>query len=138
MALTVIPTNIGGVSLNSIASPLASLLGGTSSAQNMVFPADLGSNPTMGHAVIFQAYDYKSGVGNNLADLGNSVIAGGKNLIEGNASLADAQNFINAGKSVLYYVFSISVSTINTRYTTSNNFTIHARNHGNQLYFKLW
>jgi hypothetical protein len=108
MALTVIPTNIGGVSLNSIASPLASLLGGTSSAQNMVFPADLGSNPTMGHAVIFQAYDYKSGVGNNLADLGNSVIAGGKNLIEGNASLADAQNLFEAGKSVASTMFSAS------------------------------
>lgn len=108
MGLQVIPTNIGGVSLNSIASPLASLLGGTPSAQNMVFPADLGTNTTLGHAVIFQAYDYKSGVGNNLADLGNSVIAGGKNLIEGNASLADAQNFINAGESVASTMFSAS------------------------------
>jgi hypothetical protein len=77
MALTVIPTNIGGVSLNSIASPLASLLGGTPSAQNMVFPADLGSNPTMGHAVIFQAYDYKTGLGNSVADLGNNFSLSG-------------------------------------------------------------
>ena len=89
MALTVIPTNIGGVSLNSIASPLASLLGGTSSAQNMVFPADLGSNPTMGHAVIFQAYDYKSGLGNNLANLGQNVVKGAENLFNKNASLSD-------------------------------------------------
>jgi hypothetical protein len=85
MALTVIPTNIGGVSLNSIASPLASLLGGTPSAQNMVFPADLGSNPTMGHAVIFQAYDYKTGLGNSVATLANGAVSAFNNITSGNA-----------------------------------------------------
>ena len=65
MGFSVFPTNIGGISLNSLASPLASLLGG-SSAQIMTFPSDLGSNPSMGHAVIFQAYDYNTGLGNSI------------------------------------------------------------------------
>ena len=62
MGFSVLPTNIGGVSLNSIAGPLASLMGGSSSMKNMLFPADLGSNPSMGHAVIFTVYDYKTGL----------------------------------------------------------------------------
>lgn len=74
MGLQVIPTNIGGISLNSLASPLASLLGGTPSAQFMTYPSDLGSNPAMGHAVIFQAYDYKTGLGNSLASVGQTLI----------------------------------------------------------------
>jgi len=74
MGIQVIPTNIGGVSLNSIASPLASLLGGTPSAQNMVFPADLGTNPTLGHAVIFQAYDYKTKIGQALAQAAAATV----------------------------------------------------------------
>jgi len=73
MGLQVIPTNIGGVSLNSLASPLASLLGGTPSAQYMTYPSDLGSNPAMGHAVIFQAYDYKTGLGNSIGNLINAT-----------------------------------------------------------------
>ena len=77
MGFTVIPTNIGGVSLNSLASPLAALLGGTPSAQNMMFPSDLGNNPAMGHAVIFQAYDYKTGLGNSI----NSFISGASSAI---------------------------------------------------------
>lgn len=108
MGLTVLPTNIGGVSLNSIAGPLASLLGGTPQAQNMVFPADLGSNPTMGHAVIFQAFDYKTGVGNSLADLGNATIAAGKNLFAGNVSVNDLKNLGNAGENVAATAFSAS------------------------------
>jgi len=63
MGFTVIPTNIGGVSLNSIASPLAALLGGTSPINNLIFPSDLGSNPALGHAVIIQAYDYTTKLG---------------------------------------------------------------------------
>ena len=72
MGLTVIPTNIGGVSINSIISPLASLFGSTS-AKNMTFPSDLGSNPAMGHAVIFQAYDYSTGIGSSLAQVGGAI-----------------------------------------------------------------
>ena len=63
MGITVLPTNIGGVSLNSIASPLASLINGSQKMTNLMYPSDLGSNPTMGHAVIIQAYDYKTEVG---------------------------------------------------------------------------
>jgi len=73
MGFSVLPTNIGGVSLNSIASPLASLLGGTPSAQNMLFPADLGSNPAMGHAVIFTVYDYKTGITAVTKNFGDSL-----------------------------------------------------------------
>lgn len=81
MGFSVLPTNIGGVSLNSIAGPLASLMNGTASTQNMLFPSDLGSNPAMGHAVIFTVYDYKTGLtattnkfGNSLAELGQAAI----------------------------------------------------------------
>jgi len=81
MGFSVIPTNIGGVSLSSIAGPLASLMNGTPSAQNMLFPADLGSNPSMGHAVIFTVYDYKTGLtaatntlGEEAGNLGQAAI----------------------------------------------------------------
>jgi len=74
MGFTVIPTNIGGVSLNSLASPLASLLGGTSPINNLIFPSDLGSNPALGHAVIIQAYDYTTTLGKALGQAG--VVAG--------------------------------------------------------------
>ena len=88
MGFTVIPTNIGGVSLNSLASPLASLLGGTPSAQNMMFPSDLGNNPAMGHAVIFQAYDYNTGFGNSI----NSLLSGASvsSFITGATAAGDA------------------------------------------------
>jgi hypothetical protein len=77
MGLTVIPTNIGGVSLNSIASPLASLLGGNPSTKSMTFPSDLGTNPTLGHAVIFQAYDYKTSLGNAVTTAALNTLAAG-------------------------------------------------------------
>ena len=64
MGFTVLPTNIGGVNLNSITGPLASLLNTQNSVQNLLFPSDLGSNPSMGHAVIISAYDYYSELGN--------------------------------------------------------------------------
>jgi hypothetical protein len=86
MGFTVLPTNIGGVSLNSLASPLASLIGGTPSAQIMNFPSDLGSNPAMCHAVTFQAYDYKTGLGNSI----NSLLSG-----------ASLQNFITSSTGAL-------------------------------------
>jgi hypothetical protein len=61
MGLTVIPTNIGGVQLpfSQLSGPLASLFS-TSSATNLVFPADLASNPVMCHAVQFSIYDRSS------------------------------------------------------------------------------
>jgi len=56
MGFTVIPKNIGGVSVNSALGPLAELFR-NDKIDNLVFPSDLGSNPAMGHAVVFQAYD---------------------------------------------------------------------------------
>jgi hypothetical protein len=62
MGLSVIPTNIGGVNI-----PLAQLQGPLSklfqdqSSQNLVYPADLASNPVMGHAVQFSIFDYTTG-----------------------------------------------------------------------------
>jgi len=115
MGFSVLPTNIGGVSLNSIASPLASLLGGTPSLQNMLFPADLGSNPAMGHAVIFTIYDYKTGLTQPAADLGARLLDLGKIVYEGltpnpkddqittyNDLLNDGKNLFQAGKNVAY------------------------------------
>jgi hypothetical protein len=58
MGFTVIPTSVGGASLNSVLSPLASLLTPSGGVQNLTYPSDLGSNPAMGHAVVIQAYDY--------------------------------------------------------------------------------
>lgn len=62
MGLSVIPTNIGGVNipLAQLQGPLAKLYQSQSS-QNLVYPADLASNPVMGHAVQFSIFDYKTG-----------------------------------------------------------------------------
>jgi hypothetical protein len=84
MALTVLPTNIGGTNLNSITNPLASLLAPTSTPASLVYPSDLASNPAMGHAVLIQAYDYTTGLaqafGNtNLSD----VISNAQNVVSG-------------------------------------------------------
>lgn len=113
MGFSVLPTNIGGVSLNSIAGPLASLMNGSPSTQNMLFPADLGSNPSMGHAVIFTIYDYKTGLTQPAADFGNAVYAFGQNIYETltpnnrisvdigsyNSSLDAAVNVVTTGKN---------------------------------------
>ena len=99
MGFTVIPTNIGGVSLNSLASPLASLLGGTPSAQNMMFPSDLGNNPAMGHAVIFQAYDYNTKLGNSVTTLGEKALGASFNGLVSGAGTA-----METGASVRMWV----------------------------------
>jgi len=75
MGFSVLPTNIGGFNLNSIIGPLASLLGPTNTAQHMVYPADLGSNPAMNHAVIITAFEYQTGLGNSLGTLSNDISA---------------------------------------------------------------
>jgi hypothetical protein len=64
MGLSIIPTNIGGVSLNGILGPLSSLFRPTS-VQNLVYPSDLASNPAMGHAVQFSIYEYTTGFADN-------------------------------------------------------------------------
>lgn len=56
MGFSVIPKSVGGVSVNSALGPLAALFR-NDKIDNLVFPSDLGSNPAMGHAVVFQAYD---------------------------------------------------------------------------------
>jgi len=113
MAFTVIPTNIGGVSLNSLANPLASLLNGTPSAQVMTYPSDLGSNPAMGHAVIFQAYDYKTGLGNSAANFVNQLGAGISNAISGeNASLPTAESFLNNVQTGLGKIANLGLKSL--------------------------
>lgn len=74
MGLTVIPTNIGGVSINSALSPLAALLS-SSSTTNFTFPSDLGSNPSMGHAVVFQAYERTSTLATTVSTQAESIVA---------------------------------------------------------------
>ena len=113
MAFTVIPTNIGGVSLNSLANPLASLLNGTPSAQVMTYPSDLGSNPAMGHAVIFQAYDYKTGLGNSAANFVNQIGAGISNAINAeNISLPTVESFLNNVGSGLGEVANLGLKSL--------------------------
>lgn len=62
MALTVIPTNIGGTSISTLASPLAALFN-PSTPKTLVYPSDLASNPAMNHAIQFSVYDYHTGFG---------------------------------------------------------------------------
>ena len=76
MGFSVLPTNIGGVNLNSITGPLSSLLAPASKPNNLLFPSDLGSNPSMGHAVIISAYDYSSSLGGSLQSLIGAISRG--------------------------------------------------------------
>ena len=106
MGFSVLPTNIGGVSLNSIAGPLASLLGnGSSSTKNMLFPADLGSNPAMGHAVIFTVYDYKTGLTQPFSDFGNALGSFGqaayKAVTPGVTDIGQYNSLLNSAENVL-------------------------------------
>lgn len=56
MGFSVIPKSIGGINVNSALGPLAALFR-NDKIDNLIFPSDLGSNPAMGHAVVFQVYD---------------------------------------------------------------------------------
>ena len=77
MSLKVIPTNIGGFNL-----PFAQLQGPLSSLfqnqdpKNLLYPADLGSNPAMGHAVMFEVFDYTSGFVEGAQELANILGSG--------------------------------------------------------------
>jgi hypothetical protein len=64
MGLKIIPTSIGGISLNGILGPLSSLFR-PNSVKNLVYPSDLASNPAMGHAVQFSIYEYRTGFADN-------------------------------------------------------------------------
>jgi len=80
MSLKVIPTNIGGFNLPfaQLQGPLSSLFQ-NQNPKNLVYPADLGSNPAMGHAVLFEVFDYKTGFGeattNLLGDVNSKISA---------------------------------------------------------------
>ena len=84
MSLSVIPTNIGGFSLPfaQLQGPLSSLFQ-SQNPQNLMYPSDLGSNPAMGHAVLFQVFDYKSG----FTDAARGVLDSGKAAINAFANL---------------------------------------------------
>ena len=109
MSFTVLPTNIGGVNLNSITGPLSSLIGPTNTAQNLVWPSDLGSNPSMGHAVIFTAFDYQTGLGNAL-----------KSLASGSLSQIES-GLISAGASALSAGGSLASSATNLDLTAAGS-----------------
>ena len=100
MGFSVFPTNIGGVSINSITSPLASLLTPTN-VQNLTYPSDLGSNPAMGHAVIIQAYDYTTNLANEVSSSVNQIAtefqATAQAIPNGVGATFDAISNINAG-----------------------------------------
>lgn len=89
MGFSVIPTNIGGVSLNSALSPLAALFSSSNQVQNLKYPADLGTNPSMGHAVIIQAYDRTTKLqqdASTVVDLGATYV----NALQNSNSVGDA------------------------------------------------
>lgn len=89
MGLTVIPTNIGGTSINSLAGPLAALFNPSTPA-TLVYPADLASNPAMNHAIQFEIYDYHTTFG-DIAK--KALVAAGDALESPKQSIATAQNF---------------------------------------------
>ena len=83
MGLSVIPTNIGGVNipLAQLQGPLSSLFQNQSS-QNLLYPADLASNPVMGHAVQFSIFDYTSGFATGAEAIATNLV----NAVTGDAT----------------------------------------------------
>jgi hypothetical protein len=121
MSLQIFPTNIGGVSLNGALGPLASLFS-NGSVQNLVYPSDLASNPSMGHAVQFSVYEYKTGFSDNSITQG--LFGTGTNIINGTL------NAINAGVSGNFTSYTQSLfgdlkSTVSS-FTGSGNFDINS------------
>ena len=98
MGLQILPTSLGGVSTSSIAAgPLASLFNNKNQVQNLIFPSDLASNPSMGHAVLIQAYDYTTGLGTAAKELVNTVA---QDVATGSVSgLIDS--LLNLGKNAI-------------------------------------
>ena len=74
MSLKVIPTNIGGFNLPfaQLQGPLQALFQ-NQNPKNLIYPSDLGSNPAMGHAVMFEVFDYKTGFEQAAGKLINNV-----------------------------------------------------------------
>jgi hypothetical protein len=96
MGFSVLPTNIGGFNLGGATGPLASLLAPTSQINNLVYPSDLGSSPTMGHAVIISAFDYTTGLGTTLL---NGAQAAFKS-VGGFFEKPGVDTLINTGKEI--------------------------------------
>jgi hypothetical protein len=98
MGLSVVPTNIGGVNI-----PLAQLQGPLSklfqdqSSQNLVYPADLASNPVMGHAVQFSIFDYTTGFQEGY----NTVLGGASKVVNGTVTAADVVSGIKKTPSLV-------------------------------------
>jgi hypothetical protein len=103
MSFTVLPTSVGGIGLNSITNPLSSLLTRTY-IDNLTYPSDLGSNPTMGHAVIIQAFDYTTELSSDLPKIAASVGGAVTGLIDTgkqSAALISEAKFIKAGETLI-------------------------------------
>jgi hypothetical protein len=112
MGFSIIPTNLGGVNLNSIASPLAALLSNNNQVSNLTYPSDLGSNPAMGHAVIFQIYDrqttnLQSTANQTLNNISNSV----ETLVNSNSLSQGLSNLTAIGSSFSSFVSDVSTNT---------------------------
>jgi hypothetical protein len=74
MGLQILPSNIGGISTSSLlGGPLTSLFTNSNQVQNLIFPSDLASNPSMGHAVLIQAYDYTTSLGSAITNSASSI-----------------------------------------------------------------
>jgi hypothetical protein len=73
MGFSVIPTSVGGVSINSVFGPLGSLYSNSGQVDNMTFPSDLGSNPAMCHAVVFEIFDRKTVLADDFSKIANPV-----------------------------------------------------------------
>ena len=133
MGFTVIPTSVGGASLNSLTSPLAALLTPTGGVQNMTYPSDLGSNPSMGHAVIIQAYDYTTDLQqqavetvdtavkttNNTIDNFSKALNSGGNLVDTTTNIISASTnaAIGIGKTIAAGATTIGYLTQSPKYT---------------------
>lgn len=81
MSITTVPTNIGGVQIpfNQIAGPLASLFS-TDGMQNFTYPLELGSDPSLCHAIQFSIFDRKTTL--SLTENQKSFLQTGENFTE--------------------------------------------------------
>jgi hypothetical protein len=98
--INITPLSFGGV--QAPMNLLAELLGGPINPQNLLYPMDLATNPTYGHAVQFTIFDYESslpGVLGEAAGLLNGVKDIFSSVSKGNFSsaLTEGVKFIGGG-----------------------------------------
>ena len=93
MGLSVIPTNIGGVNipLGQIQGPLAKLFQ-KSDYKNLSYPSDLATNPAMGHAVLFEIFDYTT----KFQDIADKVVDTAKDAVASAQTNGTTQTVKNA------------------------------------------